>query len=105
MLGKAENKHIFQKQVAFGEGKSVGRMLAHLVRTNSPSMLVPIITTREGRQTTYTPEIVDRFRDYYEELYRNWGRKLITFLGICRSPEDRSANDMPISLEEKQRTV
>lgn len=33
MIRKAEDKQLFQKP--FGEGETVGRMLAHLVKTNS----------------------------------------------------------------------
>lgn len=64
-----QNKQIFQKQIAFSEGESVGWMLAQLVRTNSPSSVVPVITTSEGRTFSHTPKIVDRFREYYEDLY------------------------------------
>lgn len=52
-----ENKYLFQKQSAFGEGESVECMLAQLVRVNSPSSVVPMITIGEGRVSSYTPEI------------------------------------------------
>lgn len=38
MLRKVENSQLFQKRLAFGEGKTVGRMLAFLVKTNSPHL-------------------------------------------------------------------
>lgn len=75
--------------------------------------MVPMIATSEGRTSSHIPEIVDRFRDYYEELYSSrqeeMGTEMDTFLGNllipCLSDEDRMALDTPISLEEMQRTV
>lgn len=74
-------------------------MLAQLVRTNSPSSVVPMITISEGRTSSHTPEIVERFRDYYEDLYSSrqeeMGEEIDNFfrdLTIpCLSEEDRTA--------------
>lgn len=38
MIRKAQNKQLFQRQKTFVEGERVGQMLAHLVKTNSPSI-------------------------------------------------------------------
>lgn len=69
MIRKAKNKQLFQRQKTFGEVISAGRMLAHLVKTNSPSSMVPTISIGEGRVSSYTPEIVDEFKEHYEHLY------------------------------------
>lgn len=61
---KAEYKRLFQKQCFYGEGESIGHMLALLVRAKS--IVIPAIT---GRVTSYTPEIVESFKQYYEGLY------------------------------------
>lgn len=40
MLKNTENKRLFQRQRHFGEGEKVGRMLALLADTNSPSSTI-----------------------------------------------------------------
>lgn len=70
-LQRSENKYLFQRQVAFGEGETVGRMLAPLVGSNSPTSVVSSITARDGRVTSHPPEIVIKFKEYYEDLYRS----------------------------------
>lgn len=88
----------FQKQLAFGEGESVGRMLAHLVKINSPPSIIPAISIGEGSVSSHTPEIVDRFRHYYEDLYSSRqeeiGEEMVNFFGdltiaLRLSPEIR----------------
>lgn len=71
VLRKVENKRLFQKQLAFGEGESVGRMLAYLVRTNSSPSTIPAIRTVKGEISSHTSEIRDTFRNYYETLYKS----------------------------------
>lgn len=61
---KAENRRVFQKQCFYEEGESIGYMLALLARTKS--IVIPSIT---GRVTSYTPEILDTFKEYYEGLH------------------------------------
>lgn len=44
-------------------------MLAQIVRANTPSSVTPAIAIADGRISSYTPEIIGRFKEYYEELY------------------------------------
>ena len=73
-IRKSENKKLFQKQVAFGEGENVGRMLAHLVRTNSSPSTITAIKKPSGEISTRVSEITDTFREYYDKLYK-WERR------------------------------
>lgn len=64
LIRKAENKQLFQKPSTFGEGESVRQIFALLVRTNSSPSVVPMIIIREGRISSYTSEIVDKFKEF-----------------------------------------
>lgn len=48
IIRKTENKRLFQRQKCFGEGEKVGRMLALLAKTNSPSSVISMIRTPSG---------------------------------------------------------
>lgn len=57
----AENRKLFQRQRNFGEGESVGRMLAILASTNAPSSTVPLIKTSEGEISSDSGVIREMF--------------------------------------------
>lgn len=86
-------------------------MLAQLVRANSPTSVVPTIATEDGKVTLYTPEILDKFKAYYEDLYSSrqngmWEGMDSFFRGLSLPflfEMDRAELDRPITLEEMQR--
>lgn len=65
---KGENKRLFQKQCAFGEG---GHMLALLVKTNTSPSAILAVRMLEGEISPQTPVIIDTFRQYYANLYKS----------------------------------
>lgn len=88
-------------------------MLAHLVKTKLSTSGVSAIIVGEDRVSLHTPEIMDRFQDYYADLYSsrqekmreemdNFFRKLII---PPLSEIDRMELDKSITLEEIQLMV
>lgn len=86
-------------------------MLAHLVKANSPPSMVPAISIGVGRVSSHTPEIIDKFKEYYEHLFSSWqgeiGKEVDAFFrGLtipALSETEREGLDSPITLEELQR--
>lgn len=108
VIRKSENKRLFQKQTAYGDGEKVRKMLAHLVRTNSSPSMVPAIRTVRGEISSQVEEITDTFREYYEGLYKSrgaeGGEELDSFFGNIEIPSltevDKEEMEAPITLEE-----
>lgn len=73
MVRKSENKRMFQKQIAYGEGEKVGRMLAYIVRASASPSAIPAIRTMGGEISSVTEEISNTFKEYYEDLYKSRG--------------------------------
>lgn len=70
--------------------------------------MVPTINIGEGRVSSYTPEIVDMFKEYYEHLYSSQPQEIgkevdAFFRGLAipaLSETERGELDLPITLEE-----
>lgn len=113
VLRKGENRQLFQSQRVFGEGESVGRMLAYLVKTNCSSSTIPAIRVPNGEISSHSSEITDAFGKYYENLYRSQGRVgeevMDTFFRNMLVPtitvEDKEGLDAPITLAELRQAV
>lgn len=113
IIRKAENKRLSQKQCSFGEGESVGQMLANLVKANSPSSAIKAIRTTNGEISSLTTEMVDTFNDYYKKLYKSQRvgeeEEINTFLEkveiLTITQKDREELEPQKTLREVQQVV
>lgn len=114
MLKNTENKRLFQRQRHFGEGEKVGRMLALLADTNSPSSTIAAIRTSSGTATSDPLMVKKVFFEYYSNLYKSQQqqlevREIENFLeGVSLphlSESERASLDSPITFEEVQQAV
>lgn len=97
VLKKAENKRLFQKQSFFGEGERVGRYLALIARANAPVSVILAICNEDGEIRRGTPEIIEVFKNYYQNLYsstpKSNAEEMETFLAGLQIPR-LSGEDM-----------
>lgn len=113
IMRKVETRQLFLRQSSFAEGESVGKMLAQLVKSNSPPSSISAIRSPGGEILSDTTKILQIFRDYYKNLYsaQKVGVEGIMedFLGNLEIPtitqEEREELESPITLVELQQAV
>lgn len=109
----AENRRLFQRQRCFEEGERVGRMLALLASTNSPSSTISMIRTPSGEISSDPVMIKETFFDFYRVLCKSkWDierGELDKFLEGVELPTlsaiDKTSLESPITLEELKSAV
>lgn len=112
-MQKVDTRRLLQRQSSFVEGESVGKMLAQLVKSNSPPSTILTIRSTGGEIISNTTKIVQIFRDYYKNLYTAQKKGvegvMEDFLGHLEIPaitqEERDELETPITLMELQQAV
>lgn len=113
ILRKVENKRLFQRQIIYGEGEKVGKMLASIVKNNSPPSMVSVIRTKRGEISSQRDIIIDTFKEYYTDLYKSRGiregEEMDSFFSKISIPvieeADKEELEQPITLEEIKMAV
>lgn len=59
------------QQPYFEEGEGTGHILASVVKAQCSTAFITEIQMSEHGKTNNTPEILEVFRDFYQELYKS----------------------------------